>query len=372
MSPLLIAALALALATTDLRAAEAASASADTTRTIEALRKKHNLPAIALVVVKDGRICDRAATGVRKYGSPARVTTNDLFHIGSCTKSMTATLAAMFIEEGKLGWTTTIAEMFPELKDSMDQRYRAVTVEQLMTHRGGVPHQPPPSAWTRAWQMQGSAREQRVEFVQAILTAAPEADPGTKYIYSNQGYSILGAMLERIANQPWEKLITERLFKPLGMTSAGFGVPGKIGAVDQPWGHVRKGGEISPMQTDNPPSIGPGGTVHCSLDDLARYTMLHLRCGGSGVRLLKPETFRKLHTPPAGADYACGWFSLPRSWANGKALTHNGSNTMWYTVMWLAPERDFSVVVATNIAGPEAEKACDEAASAMIGKWLGN
>src|ERR1043166_1881356 len=127
MSPLLIAALALALATTDLRPAGGASASADTARTIEALRKKHNLPAIALVVVKDGRICDRAATGVRKYGSPARVTTNDLFHIGSCTKSMTATLAAMFIEEGKLGWTTTIAEMFPELKDSMDQRYRAVT-----------------------------------------------------------------------------------------------------------------------------------------------------------------------------------------------------------------------------------------------------
>src|SRR5258706_2715073 len=134
MNPLLITALlASALAPTTLRAAESASASADTAQTIEALRKKHELPALALVVVKDGRICDRAATGVRKYGNPAPLTTNDLFHIGSCTKSMTATLAAIFIEEGKLRWTSTIAEIFPELKDSMDQRYRAVTVEQLMT-----------------------------------------------------------------------------------------------------------------------------------------------------------------------------------------------------------------------------------------------
>ena len=87
--------------------------------------------------------------------------------------------------------------------------------------------------------------------------------------------------------------------------------------------------------------------------------------------LLKPETFRKLHTPPAGQDYACGWASVSRSWAGGKALTHAGSNTMWYLVMWLAPEKDFAVITATNIAGDNAAKGCDEVAAAMIKKWLG-
>jgi len=85
---------------------------------------------------------------------------------------------------------------------------------------------------------------------------------------------------------------------------------------------------------------------------------------------LKPETLGKLHTPPAGGDYACGWRVVKRGWASGNALTHNGSNTMWYMVMWLAPERDFSVVVATNIAGPNAEQGCDEVAAAMIHSWL--
>jgi CubicO group peptidase (beta-lactamase class C family) len=346
------------------------SLSAGTAEDIEALRKKHDLPALAVVVVKDGRICDRAAVGVRKYGDPARVTTNDVFHIGSCTKSMTATLAAMFIEEGKLRWNTKITEVFPELKERIHTNYQAVTLEQLLTHRAGCPGKPPAAAWKRAWEQHGTAVEQRYEFIQSVLSQPPEAPPGTRFIYSNQGYAIVGAMLEKLAGQPWEQLLTARLLRPLGMASAGFGPPGTPGRVDQPWGHTRENGKVRPSQSDNPPSIGPGGTVHCSLDDLARYTMLHLRGGRSGVRLLKPETFDKLHTPPPGADYACGWFSLARGWARGKALTHNGSNTMWYVVMWLAPERNFSVVVGTNIAGSEAENGCDEVAAAMIGKWL--
>ncbi len=341
--------------------------SKDMTQALEVIRKKHDLPALAAVVVKDGQICDRIAVGVRKWGDPAPVTTNDVFHIGSCTKAMTATLTARLIEEGKLSWDTTIADVFPELKGQMDKQYETVTVEQLLTHRGGVPAAPPPAAWKRAWQEIGTPTEQRYEFIKAVLSQPPEAAPGTKMIYSNQGYAIVGAMLEKITGQDYETLITEKLFKPLHMDSAGFGPPGKIGAVDQPWGHTRKLTAIQPVQSDNPPAIAPAGRVHCSLDDLARFTIFHMQRGGG---LLKPETLVKLHTPPAGGDYACGWVVLKRGWAGGNALTHNGSNTMWYVVMWLAPEKNFSVIAATNIAGPDAEQGCDEVAAALIHKWL--
>jgi len=178
--------------------------SAPVSHMLEVIRKKYDFPALAVVVVKDGKICDRAAVGVRKSGDPTLVTTNDQFHIGSCTKSMTATLAAMFIEEGKLRWDTTIAEVFPELKGTMDERYEAVTVEQLLTHRGGVPGKPPGAAWKRAWEEDGTPVEQRREFIAAVLASAPKAEPGKKMIYSNQGYTIVGAMLEKIAGKPWE------------------------------------------------------------------------------------------------------------------------------------------------------------------------
>jgi CubicO group peptidase (beta-lactamase class C family) len=341
----------------------------NTVQTLETIRKKCDFPALAVVVVKDGVICDRAAVGVRKHGEPVAITTNDVFHIGSCTKSMTATVAAIFIEEGKLRWDTTISEVFPEQKDSMNQQYQNVTLEQLLQHRGGVPGAPPPDAWKRAWEQKGTSTEQRYEFIQAVLRNPPEAPPGTKCIYSNQGYAVVGAILEKINGMPWETLMRQRLFKPLKMNSAGFGVPGTNDKVDQPWGHTRKLLVTVPIQADNPPAIGPGGTVHCSLDDLAVYAIAHMKGEREGG-LLKPETFRRLHTSPHGGDYACGWSCCERGWAGGIALTHNGSNTFWYVVMWLAPKKDFAVIVGTNTGVNDAFKGCDDVAAQMIHKWL--
>lgn len=93
---------------------------------------------------------------------------------------------------------------------------------------------------------------------------------------------------------------------------------------------------------------------------------------GSTNSLLKPETLARLHTPPPGGEYACGWVVLKRGRAGDTALIHNDSNTMWYVVMWLAPAKDFAVIAAMNIAGPDAEQGCDEAATVMIQNRLAN
>lgn len=341
--------------------------------TLEAVRAKYDFPGLAAIVVQDGKIRDLVAVGVRKKGDPAPLTTNDVFHIGSCTKSMTATVAAMLIEKGALHWETTIGEVFPELVGRIDRKYETVTLHQLLLHRGGVPGKPPAAAWKRAWEQNGTPTEQRYEFIKAVLRDPPEAPPGTKYIYSNQGYAIAGAMLEKITGVPWESLLTEHLFQPLHMASAGFGPPGTNDKVDQPWGHTKKGSEVVALQEDNPPAIGPGGTVHCSLPDLAAYAMIHLRGERIGG-LLKPESFRKLHEPADNETpepYACGWVCCQREWAGGKALTHNGSNTMWYLVMWLAPEKDLAVIVATNTGVGQTFQGCDEVAAQLIHKWAG-
>lgn len=341
----------------------------DTNKTLESIRSKHDLPALAVIVIKAGKVCDRGAVGVRKEGDKTKVTITDHFHIGSCTKAMTATLAGIYIDQGKLRWDTTIAEAIPELKGKMHQDYEAVTVEQLLQHRGGLSTSPPAKAWEGAWQEKGSLLEQRAEFIAAALAEKPQATPGKEMIYSNQGYAIVGAMLEKIERKPWEQIVTEKLFKPLQMKSAGFGMPGTKGKLDQPWGHTRANKTNSPVQSDNPPAISAAGRVHCSLDDFARFAQLHL--GVSAVpQLLKPATLKRLHTPPAGGEYAGGWIVVDRPWAGGKAITHAGSNTMWYAVMWLAPNKQFAVISVTNVAGDTAATACDEVAAGMIKKWL--
>lgn len=360
------------LAAATINASCAAPASVSDTganQTLEGIRKKHDLPALAVVVMKDGQICDRAAVGIRKSGDTVPVTTNDVFHIGSCTKSMTATVTARLIEEGKLRWDMTIAEVFPELRGKMDPRYETVTVEQLLHHRGGVPGEPPAGAWNQAWKEIGTPTQQRRAFIEAVLRQAPAAAPGTKMIYSNQGYAIVGAILEKTTGQPYETLMAEKLFAPLHMDTAGFGPPGTVDKTDQPWGHTRKLMLTIPVQLDNPPAIASAGRVHCSLDDLARFVSLHLERNATNG-LLRLETLKRLHAPTPGSDYACGWVVLERGWAGGTALMHNGSNNMWYIVMWLAPGKDFAVIAATNIAGADAEQGCDDACGAMIEKWL--
>jgi len=111
----LLAVLLMLLATAVQLVAEGAprAPTASTAQVLDSVLKKYNFPALAVVVVKDGKICDRAAVGVRKAGAAELVTTNDQFHIGSCTKSMTATLAAMLIEEANSNGNTTMPTGFP-------------------------------------------------------------------------------------------------------------------------------------------------------------------------------------------------------------------------------------------------------------------
>lgn len=347
---------------------EIASNSAPKSGELEVLRQKHRLPALASVAVLHGKICELSAVGVRKKGSSVPITTDDRFHIGSCTKSMTATLAAMFVEEGKLTWNTTLAQALPRLRN-LHPGYTHVTVEDLLRHKGGLPSDPPDAAWSQAWKKIGTPMTQRAAFVSTLLEAPPAYAPGSRFVYSNQSYAVAGHVLETLASLSWEELIQQRLFSPLGMKSAGFGVPDKSGQIVEPWGHVIKGGSCVPIQQDNPPAIGPAGTVHCSLGDLASYAQLHLD-RGKPLRLLSPASFQHLHTPLTGDEYACGWRSVPRGWAGGRALNHSGSNTFWYVVMWLAPERNFASIAATNVAGDEASQACDQVVANAIKRWL--
>ncbi len=341
------------------------------------LRKEYQLPALAAAVVKDNQLVAVGAVGYRKSGCPKRVSVDDKFHIGSCTKAMTATLAAILVEQGKLSWDMTVADAFPELKESMQKDYQLVTIEQLLAHRGGVPaHLDRDNLWSRIWQKSESLTptQQRLFLLEEVVKHKPEATPGERFIYSNAGYAIAGAMMEKVTGESWESLMKRHIFTPLGMTSAGFGPPAKPGQIDQPWGHVLENGKPKPIppgpQADNPPAIGPAGTVHCSISDLARWAAFHLNGIKGNEKLLSKASFRKLHTPVSGQAYALGWVVTRRDWGNGTVLTHNGSNKMFFAVMWLAPNKDFAVVAACNIGGKKAETACDQAVWQLIQKYL--
>ncbi|HMP83386.1 MAG TPA: serine hydrolase domain-containing protein [Verrucomicrobiota bacterium] len=338
---------------------------------LETIRVKHKLPALAAAVVVDGKVVATNAVGFRKSGATEAVTVNDKFHIGSVTKSMTATVAAMLVEQGKISWKTTIGEAFPELKSEIHSDYLGVTLEQLLSHRGGAPGDAPGDLWVKAWAAKGTAAGQRLAFIKGILSRKPEAKPGTKYVYSNQGYTIAGVMLEKAAGKTWEDLLRSMLFEPLGMTTARFGAPASIGKVDQPWGHAKALAVPPGPRADNPLAISPAGAVHCSVGDLAKYAAFHMAGERGESKSLSAESFGKLHTALADNNaYALGWIEQKRPWAKGRALVHGGSNTMFYVVVWLAPEINCAVIVASNAGVDAAFAGCDEAAIQLIQQYF--
>ena len=117
---------------------------------------------------------------------------------------------------------------------------------------------------------------------------------------------------------------------------------------------------------DNPPVIGPAGTVHCSIAGWSKFIADHLR-GARGERaLLKADTYQALHTPRFGAVSALGWGVSSRSVGGATAFAHSGSNGMNASVVLIAPSRDLAVLAVTNQGDDRATAGINAAIDALI------
>ena len=319
---------------------------------------------LAVAAWRDGEPVVLEATGLRAVDSDSPVTRDDLWHLGSCAKAMTATVIDRLVSEEVLEWSTTIGEVFPDLEE-IDVGWGDVTLGQLARHRSGLPEdrKPDVALMMKIRSLDGPRPERRLELVRLVLSEPPSFDPGSGMAYSNHGYAVISAMAERRTGEDWEALCRTRLFEPLGMTSAGFGAPGSVRMVDQPRGH-RGGIPIPPsLHADNPPVMAAAGTLHASLADWGRFLVMHL---GRRPEVLSSESLAVLHDPGDDGDHAAGWVVLRREWAAGPALTHSGSNGLWFATAWLAPARGWGFCAVTNAAGPEAARACDQAIGTLI------
>ena len=351
-------------------------------------------------VLRGERIIAQGAAGVRKRGAAERATLDDRFHLGSCTKTMTATLVAMLVEEGKLHWTTTLGELFADTVKPMHPVWDKVTLRQVLAHRAGLPLEPddPVGVFTLIRESYGSLRsdpelmrpprarlgtlpQQRLEIARQALSRPPGFPPDTKFYYSNVGYVLAGAVLEQLTGRAWEELMRERLFQPLGISTGGFGAPGTTNKTEQAWGHSPVLGK--PLDPRSPAAEiplfnGPAGLAHMTITDWAKFTALHLRGDPANphcqAALLKLDTFAEMHAgstskgwvirglnflatgdaAPA-VTYCAGWFISAASWAKGtqpgdtgRRLWHAGSAGRWNACVGIAPEIDFAVLAACN------------------------
>jgi CubicO group peptidase (beta-lactamase class C family) len=320
--------------------------SALTKERLAELRRAAGSPAMAAASARKGGPTRLWVDGERAVGSGIAAQESDLWHLGSISKSMTATLIGRLVDAGAVRWDDSVGDVLGDAAPDMDTAYRSATFRHLLSHRSGLPKDLAPAEFARFSRLLDDAREERKTFARLALAMPPKGPMGATYEYSNNGYVVAGAMLEARLGKSWEDLTREHLFAPLQLSSAGFGAPGHKDQTDQPVGHAkapagegRQAYPIGGIVTDNPVALGPAGRIHMSLPDLLRYLGAHR----DRTDYLKPDTWTTLHTPPFAGTYAMGWIVR----GNG-ALTHAGSNTLWYAEVLVDPAAGIVAAAASN------------------------
>lgn len=267
----------------------------------ERLTDAAGTPGVVLGITTGKGTFHRKAQGVRVQGKEQAVTVDDVWAIGSVTKSMTAALAATLVERGQLSWTDRVVKVVPGLAGALPA-YQDVTLEDLLAHRGGILQDDdffcvqatlPP--------LQGDIHTMRVQITQWALRQPPRHAPRTTGHYSNLGYVVAAAMMEEVMGEPWEQAVFSRLLAPLGI-QAGLGRPAEGGG-PQPWGHEMEGAAWQPQDPERPLSIleqvalPAGVNLNMRLESALAWTRVHLRgLQGHDSPVLKAETLTS--SPP--------------------------------------------------------------------------
>jgi CubicO group peptidase (beta-lactamase class C family) len=324
---------------------------------LESIRSQFNVPSLSVASIIDGNINYLQSVGLRKLENSTPLSVNDKHHLGSCSKSMTATLAGKLIELGYLKWNSKIKDLLPGTK--IHSGLKDVTFELLLAHRSGLVENT--EYFSREWYDHYldsgvySAKKSRWFLAQEVLKRAPKYKPFQDYKYSNMGYMMAAHILESLTNSNYKELMNKYIFNPLDMKTCGIGPVSNPTNIHpkQPWGHtIEPSGSVVAVHDDNPPAYGPAAAIHCSLVDWGKYLNEHVKGFNNSSSFLLPSTFSKLHMkyPAANSEYTYGgWIRLERNWAGGTVLHHTGTNTYNYANVWIAPLKKSIYMSTTNI-----------------------
>jgi CubicO group peptidase (beta-lactamase class C family) len=335
----------------------AGSACADDPRDLapllEKVRENTKAPGLAAAMIRDGKLVGVGVAGVRKLGEPQKVERADLLLIGSCGKALTRLLIGRLIDRGLLRIDSTLRELLPDVE--MRDEYARVTVANLISHRGGI--QPyteiGPQRTPKLFALTGTPTEQRAAFAAMLLAEAPAAPPGTREVYSNAGYGLLGHIAERLAKRPYEDTLREFVFEPLAMKSAVVAMPNSTPQRVGLAGHMREGASYRPAPRIREPlaAIAPAGMMSCSIDDFARFAAMLAACeAGKPGDFLKPETAAAIREARPGGRTI-------------DAVPFFGGDGLYTAAFALWPSNGTAIVVGSN-AG-ESDDVCRAAIDAV-------
>jgi len=320
-------------------------------RRVEASMVELRVPGVAVGILAHGE--ETVETfGVTSIEHPLPVDEHTLIQIGSTTKTFTATLLMQEVETGRLDLDAPVRQYLPELRLKRDGWSDGLLVRHLLTHSGGFD-----GDW---FLVHPRDQDERLASVASALHEAPSrTPPGAAYAYSNAGFAIAGRLVEVLAGDdaPFEELVAERIFQPLGMThsvlrshdlllhsyAAGHLVRDGVIEVARPWQLVR--------------SAAAHGGIAAGVRDQLRWLRFQLGDGtgldaaGIQSRLLDASTLRAMQTRQIEGGSNCdavGFAWMLEAIGSTDVWRHGGETNGQMCGFRFVPAHDFGITVMTN------------------------
>lgn len=317
----------------------------------------------AVLVAEDGEPVYEKAFGdaVMEFDVPN--TTDTRFRIGSVTKQFTAALVLQLVEDGRIDLDATISDYVPEYPAAPGGE---VTIHQLLTHTSGIP------SYTGFPEMEEFKRDpfDPDSFIATFWDRELEFEPGSRWSYNNSGYYLLGVILERVTDKPYDRLLEERILEPLGLDDTGYDHYPEV-IEDLAIGYQRVGGAYENadyLDTNLPYSAG---MMYSTVGDLLKWdTELY----GDGP-FQEASTMTLYFAPHAeigqdGVEYTYGWFlhSVPMGADTVRAIEHGGGIDGFTTAFWRFPDQRRTVIVMDNTTSSETDDIARSLARLLYGQ----
>ncbi|MEP1384837.1 MAG: serine hydrolase domain-containing protein [Paraglaciecola sp.] len=305
---------------------------------------KDDIPGVAVVVVKDGKILFKRGYGFADVAAQTPVNPDtSLFHIGSVTKLFTATAAMQLYEQGKLDLHVSVNEYLTNMK--VEEPFeRPITMADLLTHRGGLGYKLLGTVTPF-----GQVSSPLGEHLPAVLPGAART-PGFVSIYSDYGIALEGRVIEEISGESYQNYVANHIFKPLEMKNSGtILTPEKSLQMAMPGASIEG---TFPPEEFNYSNFAPATEVHASVTDMAKFMLMQLgHEGASSAQILMPKTRQLMQSRQYSPHpSAFGWgYGFREDKINGHlTVGHDGSWFNHLGKLTLVPEQDLGIYVVMN------------------------
>lgn len=295
------------------------------------------VPSASVAIVKDGQIAYQQAYGLARIEPPTPAQSAMRYSIGSISKQLTVAAVLLLAQDGKLTLDDPVGKYVPNLT-----RGDAITIRQILSHTSGYPDYAPQDYIIPEWERPVSADALLDRWARKAL----EFEPGTRWQYSNTNFVIAGLIVEKVAGAPLVDFLTERVFKPLGMTSVTNTDRQKLGDNDAQGTFRRALGPPHPAPHEGPGWMYAAGELAMTAEDLAKWDVAVIQ-----QAILAPESWRQLETEVvlasgAGTHYGLG-ISVGLTQGH-RELSHSGEVSGFVASNLVWPDDKLAVAVLTN------------------------